>query len=84
MSSNNNDKEPVMHSNSNYVEMLINDKEDEDIKELFQYFLSRCQIELEISIKGSGFICSFQHVLLKIWVSVCFNTGKRFSLEIES
>ena len=29
MSSNNNDKEPVMHSNSNYVEMLINDKEDE-------------------------------------------------------
>ena len=63
MSSNDNDEERVMHSSSNNVEMMINDKEDEVIEELFQSLLSRCQIELETSIKDSDFLFDCLHLL---------------------
>ena len=55
MSSKDNDEEHVMHSKSDNVKMMINDKEDEVI-ELFQSLLSRHQIGLETSMKGSDFI----------------------------
>ena len=55
MSSKDNDEEQVMHSKSDNVKMMINDKEDEVI-ELFQSLLSRYQIGLETSMKGSDFI----------------------------
>ena len=46
MSSNNNDEERVMHSQSDNTEIMISDKADEIIEELFQSLLSRYQIRL--------------------------------------
>ena len=45
-----------MHSKSYNIEILINDKADKGTEELFQFFLSRCQTGLEISMKGSEFV----------------------------
>ena len=49
------DEERVMHSKSDNIEIIINDKADEII-ELFQSLLSRYQIGLETSMKGSDFV----------------------------
>ena len=56
MSSKDNDEERVMHSRSNNIELMINDKWDKVIEELFQSSLSKYQIGLETSMKGSDFI----------------------------
>ena len=56
MSSKDNDKERVMCSQGDNIEIIINDKADEVIKELFQSLLSNYQIGLEASVKGSDFI----------------------------
>ena len=56
MSSKDNNEDCVVHSRSDHIKLMINDKEDEVIKELFQSLLSRYQIGLETSMKGSGFI----------------------------
>ena len=56
MSSKDNDEERVMDSKSCNVEIMINDKADEVIKELCQSILSRYQIGLETSMKRSEFI----------------------------
>ena len=53
MSSKDNDEERVMHSKSINVEMMINYKGDEVIAQPFQTLLSRYQIGLETSMKGS-------------------------------
>ena len=42
-----------MHSKSDNIEILINDKADEVIEEIFQSLLSRYQIGLEKLLKGS-------------------------------
>ena len=63
MPSKDNDKECVMHSRSNGIEIMINDKSDEIIEELFQLLLSRYQIALETSIRGSDFIFDCAHLL---------------------
>ena len=47
MSSKDNDEECVMHSKGDNMEMIINDKADEVIQELFQSLLSRFQNGLE-------------------------------------
>ena len=52
-----------MHSKSDNIEIMINDKADEVIEELFQSFLSRYQIRLEISIRRSDFIFDCVHLL---------------------
>ena len=44
-----------MHSKSDKIEIMINDKADEIIEKHFQSLLSRFQIGLETLIKGSGF-----------------------------
>ena len=55
-----NDGECVMHSRSNNIEIVINDKVDEVIEQLFQSLLSRYQMGLETSMKGSDvWLCSF-------------------------
>ena len=56
ISSKDSDEERVMHSKNNNIEIMINDKADEVIEELFQSPFSRYQIGLETSIKGSDFI----------------------------
>ena len=44
-----------MYSKSDNIEIMTYDKADEVIKELFELLLSRYQIELEISMRGSAF-----------------------------
>ena len=44
-----------MHSRNDNIELMINEKVDEVIKELFQPILSIYQIVFERSIKGSDF-----------------------------
>ena len=56
VSSKENDEECVMHSKSNNITIMINDKADEVVEEILQSLLSRYQIELETSIKGSFFL----------------------------
>ena len=56
MSSKDKNKERVMHSKSDIREIMINDKADCVIEELFQPLLSRCQIGLETPIGGSVFV----------------------------
>ena len=52
-SSKDTDEERVMHSKSDNIEIMINNKADEVIDELFQSLLSMYQIGLETLTKGS-------------------------------
>ena len=53
------DKEQVMHSKSDSIEIMINEKADEVIEEPFEWLFSRYQIGLETLIRGSDFIFNF-------------------------
>ena len=46
----------MIHSKSDNMEIIINDKVDEVIKETPELFISRYQIDLETAIKGRNFI----------------------------
>ena len=63
MSSKDNDNERIMHSQSDNIEVMINYKADEVIEELFQSLLSRHQIGLETSMKGSDLVFDCVHFL---------------------
>ena len=52
ISSEDNDKERKMHSKSDDIKIIINDKVDEIIEELFQSLLSKYQIGLETPVRG--------------------------------
>ena len=52
-----------MHSKSDKMEIMINDKADEVIEELFESFVNSFQIGLETSIRGSDFIFDCVHLL---------------------
>ena len=56
-------EERVMHSKSDNIEIMINDKADKVLEELFQSLLSRYQIVLETSMKGSNFVFDSVHLL---------------------
>ena len=56
ISSKDTDELCVMHSKSDNIEIMVDDKEDEVIKKLFKSCLYRYQIVLKTSIKGSDFI----------------------------
>ena len=45
-----------MHSRSDNIEIMMNDKADEVMEELFQSLLSRYQIGLEAPMKSSEFV----------------------------
>ena len=51
-----------MHSNSDNTEFMLYDNANEVVNELFESLLSRYQIGLKTSMKGSDFI--FDSVLL--------------------
>ena len=53
MLSKSNDKNRVIHSKRKNIEIMVNEKADEVIEELFQSLLSRYQIGSEISMKSS-------------------------------
>ena len=70
MLSKDNDKDHVMHPKSSNIEIMISDKEDEGIEERFQSLLSRYQIELVTSMKGSDFVFDCVH----LWYYKCHIT----------
>ena len=45
-----------MHSRTGSIELIINDKENEDMEERFQSIVSTCQIGQKTSMKGCDFI----------------------------
>ena len=53
ITSKDNDKECVIHSNSDNIKFMIYDKADEVTEELFESLLKRYQIGLETSMEGS-------------------------------
>ena len=62
MSPKDTDEERVMHSKSDNIEIMINDRVDEVIKELFDSLLSSYQIDSEVSMKGSDYIFDYVHL----------------------
>ena len=63
MSIQDNDEKRVIHSRSDSIEIMLNDKADEVIEEPFHSVLSRYQIELEMSMKGIDFTFDCVHLL---------------------
>ena len=49
-------EECVIYSKSNNLEIVINDKADEVIEELFESLFSRYQVSLETKMNSSNFI----------------------------
>ena len=52
-----------MHLKSDNIEIMINDKPDEVIKELFDSLIKKYQIGLEKSMRGSDIIFDSLHLL---------------------
>ena len=65
-SSKDNNEERVMHSKSEYSKIMINNKPEEGVEELFQLPLSRSQIELETSMRGSLSFIMFIHYIINV------------------
>ena len=66
ISSKDNDEEPVMHSESDNIEFMVNDQVGEVIEALFESLLNRYQIRLETSVilyLGSDFIFDCVYLL---------------------
>ena len=57
------DEECMMHSKSDNKKIMIDDKADKVMEELFQFVLSRYRIGLETSMKGSAFVFDCVHLL---------------------
>ena len=57
-----NDEERKMDLNCGITEIMINDKEDTVIEELFQSLLSRHKIGLKTSMKGRDLINVIYHI----------------------
>ena len=57
------DEECMMHSKSDNKKIMIDDKADKVIEELFQFVLSRYRIGLETSMKGSAFVFDCVYLL---------------------
>ena len=58
-----NDKGQVMHSESDKIEIMINDEADRVIEELFESILNKYQNDLEKSMKGNEFVFNYAHLL---------------------
>ena len=52
-----------MYSKSDNKEIMINDKENEFVKELFESLYNRYQNNLEKLMKGSDFVFDYVHLL---------------------
>ena len=63
MSSKKNDEEFVMDSKTDNTKIMINDKADKVIEELFESLLSRYQIGLKTRMKRSNLIFDCVHLL---------------------
>ena len=64
-----------MHSKSDYnIEIMINDEEDEVVKQLFDSLKNRYQNNLE-SMKGSEFVFVYVHLLYYKYHKINHNRG---------
>ena len=68
------DKERLMHSKSDNIEIMINDKVDQVIHKLFQSLLSQYQVSLE-TMKGSNFILDHDNLLYYKYHKMNSNCG---------
>ena len=62
-SKDNNDEECVIYWKNDNIEIMINDKEDKVVEELFELLLNRYQKNLQESMKSSGFVFAYVHLL---------------------
>ena len=62
-SKDNNHEEPVMHSKSDNMKIVINDEADELLEELFKLLHNRYQTNLEKLVKSSEFVYNYVHLL---------------------
>ena len=69
----NNDEERVMHSKSDNIEIMINDKAVEVIGELFKSSRKRYQNNLEKSMKCSEFVFNYVHLLYNKYYKISPN-----------
>ena len=69
------DEECIMHSKSDNIKIMITDRADEAIEELFHFFLSRCQIGLKTSMKTSDFITHCAYLLYHKCCKINFKRG---------
>ena len=67
-----------MYSKSDYTEIMINEKSSEDIGQLFKSFLSRYQIWLKTSMKGSDFVFDYIYLLYCKCHKTNFNHGRSY------
>ena len=73
-----NDEEHVMHTKSGSKEIMINDKADKVIKIIFKLLLSRYQIRIEKSIKGSDFVFDYAPLLHYKCQKISPNLGESY------
>ena len=73
-----NDEEFVMHSKSVYIEIMINDKEDEVTEEFFKSLSKIYQIGLERSMRGSNFIFDCVLLLYNNYLKINFSPSESY------
>ena len=76
MSSKDTAEDRLLHSKGDNIEIIINDKADEVIEELFLLFVSRYQISLKTTRKGSAFIMFIYCITniiksIQLWWTIC-------------
>ena len=72
------DEKHVMHSMSDNIKIMNNDKADEFIEELFQSFFSRYQIWLEKLMKGSEHVFDCVNLLYYRCYKIIPNCGEPY------
>ena len=66
ISSKDNDEERIMHSKSDNKEIMINEKVDKIIKNVFKSLLNRYQNNLEKLMKGSDIIFDYVNCIINV------------------
>ena len=69
------DEEHFMHSKSDNKEIMINDKTDTVIKKIFRPIVSRYQIGLKTTMKGSNFAFDYVDLLYCKCHKISLNRG---------
>ena len=73
-----------MHSNSDNIEITINDKMGKVIEKRFKLLLNRYQNDLEKVIRGSDFIIDFVNLLCYKCHKINLNTGGSYIDSLDS
>ena len=79
ISSTDNGEKRVMHSKSDNIEIVMNDKADEIIEELFDSLKNRYQNNLEL-MKGSEFVFNYEKNNVTIALNVLYAKKEKYIL----